>query len=189
VDFCNSFGKEIKMNKAVFLDRDGVINPLVYNPNTGEYESPHCPEDFSIYSYVLKSLKLIKENNYKIIIVSNQPSYAKGKASMENILAIANMLKDWSDEHGVLIDKFYYCYHHPKGIVSEYTKICECRKPGILFLQQAKKQFDLDPAQCWFIGDRDTDIECGFKFGCRTVKVTSNYTLYDAANMILEETR
>ena len=67
------------MSKAVFLDRDGVINPLVYNSVTSEYESPHSPEDFSIYPYVINSLKLIKEKYYKIIIISNQPSYAKGK--------------------------------------------------------------------------------------------------------------
>jgi len=175
------------MNKAVFLDRDGVLNPNVYNPETGEYESPNRPEDFALYTFAEKSLQALKNAGYIIVLVSNQPSYAKGKATMENILAIADMLKNWSDEHGVLIDKFYYCHHHPKGIVPEYTKTCECRKPGILFLEHAKEQFNLDPASCWFIGDRDTDIECGHKFGCRTVKVSRIYTLYNAAKMILEE--
>jgi len=173
------------MNKAIFLDRDGVLNPNVYNPETGEYESPHRPEDFALYTFAEKSLQMLKCAGYIIVLVSNQPSYAKGKTSMENLLAINNMLKDWSDEHGVLIDKFCYCYHHPKGIVPEYAKVCECRKPGTLFLEQAKEQFNLDPAQCWFIGDRDTDIECGHKFGCKTVKVNTIYTLYNATKMIL----
>jgi len=176
------------LNKAVFLDRDGVLNPNVYNTETNEYESPHYPKDFALYTFVEKSLKALKNAGYIIVLVSNQPSYAKGKASMESLLAINNMLKDWSDEHGVLIDKFCYCFHHPKGIVPEYTEVCECRKPGTLFLEQAKEQFNLDPVQCWFIGDRDTDIECGHRFGCRTVKVNINYTLYDAVKMILEET-
>jgi len=57
---------------------------------------------------------------------------------MKNILPIVNILKDWSDEHGVLIDKFCYCYHHPKGIVSEYTEVCDCRKIGKLFLNKLK---------------------------------------------------
>jgi len=175
------------MNKAIFLDRDGVLNPNVYNSETGEYESPHRPEDFAIYTFAEKSLKILKSAGYLNVLVSNQPSYAKGKASMENILAISKMLKDWADEHGVLIDKFCYCYHHPEGIIPEYTKVCECRKPGTLFLEQAKEQFNLDPTQCWFIGDRDTDIECGHKFGCMTVKVNTNYTLYDAVKMILEK--
>jgi D-glycero-D-manno-heptose 1,7-bisphosphate phosphatase len=177
------------INKAIFLDRDGVLNPNVYNSETGKYESPHHPKDFALYTFAEKSLQMLKSVGYIIVLVSNQPSYAKGKASMENILAITNMLKDWSDEHGVLIDKFCYCYHHPKGIVPEYAKVCECRKPGTLFLEQAKEQFNLDPAQCWFIGDRDTDIECGYNFGCRTVKVNAVYTFYDAAKMILEETK
>ena len=176
------------MNKAIFLDRDGVLNPNVYNPETGEYESPHHPEEFALYTYVEKSLRMLKSAGYIIVLVSNQPSYAKGKASMENILAIANMLKEWSDDHGALIEKFCYCYHHPKGIVSEYTKECECRKPGTLFLEQAKEQFNLDPTQCWFIGDRDTDIECGKRFGCKTLKVNTVFSLYDAAKLILKDT-
>jgi len=175
------------MGKAIFLDRDGVLNPNVYNPETREYESPHRPEDFALYTFVEKSLKMLKCAGYVVVLVSNQPSYAKGKANMKSILAIADMLKDWSDEHDVLIDKFCYCHHHPKGTVPEYTKVCECRKPGTLFLEQAKEQFNLEPAQCWFIGDRDTDIECGNKFGCRTVKVGTSYTLFDAVKKILEE--
>jgi len=174
------------MNKAIFLDRDGVLNPNIYNSKTGEYESPHRPEDFALYTFAEKSLQALKNAGYIIVLVSNQPSYAKGKASMESLLQVAELLKNWSDEHGVLIDKFCYCYHHPKGIVPEYTKACECHKPGTLFLEQAKEQFNLDPAQCWFIGDRDTDIECGHRFGCKTMKVSKTNTLYDATKMVLE---
>lgn len=174
------------MNKAIFLDRDGVLNPNIYNTETGEYESPHFPKDFALYTFAEKSLRMLKDAGYIIVLVSNQPSCAKGKANMENILAIAKMLKEWSDEHNGLIDKFCYCFHHPNGVVPEYTKICECRKPGTLFLEQAKEQFDLNPGDCRFIGDRDTDMECGRRFGCETVKVGENYTLFDAVKMILQ---
>ena len=163
-------------NKAVFLDRDGVINPLVYNMETGEYESPHYPEDFSIFTYVLKSISLLKEHGYKIIVVSNQPSYAKGKTSMENLRAIEKLLEDFSEENGKLIDKFYYCYHHPDGIVPEYSGKCECRKPGTLFLEDAVKKFNLDAATCCFIGDQDTDIKCGKAMGMRTVKINNKHS-------------
>jgi len=57
---------------------------------------------------------------------------------MENLLAIGNMLKYWSDVHGVLMDKFCYCFYHPKGILPEYAKVCECRKPDTFFPGQAK---------------------------------------------------
>ena len=107
------------MNKAIFLDRGGVINSLVYNFNTQEYESPHCPKDFSMYTYVQEPLKLFKEHGFKIIVVSNQPSYAIGKTSLENIKAIEQLLLDFSAENGKLIDDFYYCYHHPEQDIKE----------------------------------------------------------------------
>jgi D-glycero-D-manno-heptose 1,7-bisphosphate phosphatase len=166
------------MNKAVFLDRDGVINPLVYNINTGEYESPNYPEEFSIYSYVLKSLKLIKENKFKIIIVSNQPSYAKGKASLENIRAIEKLLFDFSVENGGLVDEFYYCYHHPEGIIPEYAISCRCRKPNTLFPEKAVEKFNLDKANCYFVGDQDADIKCGKTMGFKTVKINNVHSAH-----------
>jgi D-glycero-D-manno-heptose 1,7-bisphosphate phosphatase len=165
------------MNKAVFLDRDGVINPLVYNVETGEYESPHYPEDFSIYTYALKSLKLLKEHGYKNIIVSNQPSYAKGKTSLENIKAIENLLYTFSEENGCLIDEYYYCYHHPDGIIPEYTQKCLCRKPGTLFLKKAIDEYDLDVRECYFIGDQDTDIKCGNSMGLCTIKINNKHSI------------
>jgi len=164
------------IHRAVFLDRDGVINPLVYNVATGEYESPHRPEDFSLYVYTEKSLRLLKTAGYLVIVVSNQPSYAKGKTSIENIKAIEQLLEDFSAQHGGLIDRSYYCYHHPKGIIKDYTCVCECRKPGTLFLRQAATEFSLKPEKCWFVGDRDTDVECGRNFGCKTVKVNNPHS-------------
>jgi len=165
------------MKKAVFLDRDGVINPLVYNINTGEYESPHFPEDFSIYPYVLKSLKMLKKLGYKIFIISNQPSYAKGKTSLDSIKAIENLLYVFSEENGKLIDDFYYCYHHPRGIVPEYTRECLCRKPGTLFITQAIEKYDLDIQHCYFVGDQDTDIQCGNSIGTYTIKINNKHSI------------
>jgi len=171
-------------SKAVFLDRDGVINPLVYNPNTSEYESPHCPEDFSVYTYVTKSLKLIKENDFKIIIVSNQPSYAKGKTSLENIKAIENLFADFSIENGDLIDEYYYCYHHPSGIVPEYSIVCRCRKPDTLFIEEAVEKFNLDKGSCCFIGDQDTDIKCGKAMGFYTIKINNKYSMLKSGTVM-----
>jgi len=159
--------------KAVFMDRDGVINPLVYNPVTQAHESPHNPCDFTIYPYVKESLELLRSSGYKIIVVSNQPSFAKGKATLENIKEIGRLLHEFSDENGGLIDEFYYCYHHPEGIVPEYAVACRCRKPGTLFPEQAMSKHGLDKSMCWFIGDSDTDIICGKAMGFRTVKISN----------------
>jgi len=164
------------MNKAVFLDRDGVINPLVYNENTSEYESPHYPEDFSVFTYVLKALTKLRSDGYKVIVVSNQPSYAKGKTSLENIKAIEKLLRDFSEENGGLITAYYYCYHHPDGIIPEYSGKCRCRKPGTFFIEEAIKCFDLDNKLCWLVGDQDTDIMCGKSMEIKTIKIENNHS-------------
>jgi D-glycero-D-manno-heptose 1,7-bisphosphate phosphatase len=172
------------MNKAVFIDRDGVINPLVYNSNTGEYESPNYPEEFSIYPYVIKSLKLIKDSNFIIIIVSNQPSYAKGKTSLENIKAIEKLLFDFSVENDGLIDEFYYCYHHPNGIIPEYAVSCRCRKPNTLFPEKAVEKFNLNKAYCYFVGDQDADIKCGKAMGFKTIKINNKHSAHKSGKEI-----
>jgi len=166
-----------RVNKAVFLDRDGVINPLVYNVNTGEYESPKTPADFSVYTYTLKSLRLLKEHGFKNIVVSNQPDYAKGKASLAHIKAIEKLLYDFSKENGSLIDDYFYCYHHPDGIVPEYTQKCRCRKPGTLFVEQAIEKYGLDVSRCFFAGDQDSDMRCGNAMGMYTIKINNKHSL------------
>jgi len=171
------------MNKAVFLDRDGVINPLVYNPNTSEYESPHYPEDFSVFTYVLKALQLIKKQGFKTIIISNQPSYAKGKTSLENIKAIEKLLADFSIENGDLIDEYYCCYHHPNGIIPEYSIVCRCRKPNTLFLEEAVEKFKLDKGSCFFIGDQDSDIKCGKAMGFYTIKINNKHSMHKSGTV------
>ena len=170
------------MNRAVFLDRDGVINPPVYNTVTAEYESPHFPEDYSVYPGVLKALKMLSDRNYHLFIVSNQPSYAKGKTTLENIQVIEQLLAEYLSENGINIDKHYYCYHHPDGIVAEYSGICRCRKPGTLFLEDAIEQFNLNAEKCWFVGDRDTDVICGRAMGMRTIQVKNKHVGDKAGN-------
>jgi D-glycero-D-manno-heptose 1,7-bisphosphate phosphatase len=165
------------MNKAVFLDRDGVINKPVFNSDTGEYESPHHPEDLYLFEWTIESLKKINTEGYLIFVVSNQPSYAKGKTSLENIKKIHENLKNELEKQGVFIQEYYYCYHHPKGIVKEYSCECECRKPKPYFLLKAKKDYDIDLNCSWMVGDRDTDIFCGQNAGVKTILVEEEKSL------------
>jgi D-glycero-D-manno-heptose 1,7-bisphosphate phosphatase len=188
------------MNKAVFLDRDGVINRLVFNDKTNAYESPKQPCDFEIFDNTAHALALLKNCGYRNIVVSNQPDFAKGKAAMTDLLAIADMLTAFSERNGGLLDESYYCYHHPNGIVPELTQICRCRKPGTLFVEQAIAKFDLDRSLCFFIGDRKTDMQCGQNAGLRTLLIQSKQSpsrvagndqlrfnnLLDAARWILQ---
>lgn len=159
------------MNKAIFFDRDGVINQLALNPETGESESPHSVEDFTMMPGTIPALKKASSAGYLLFIVSNQPSFAKGKTTMENIKAIHDKLHRELDSNGIRFSEYYYCYHHPDGIVPEYAGPCECRKPGQKNMEHARKKYDLDMVNSWFVGDQDMDIECGKKAGTKTVLV------------------
>lgn len=162
------------MNKAVFLDRDGVINDLVVNLVTGEFEPPHSPEDLILYPDVLESLLDLIKNGFELFLVSNQPDYAKGKTTLENIRAVHERLDNEFKSAGIYFREYYYCYHHPKGIVRDYSFDCTCRKPKPHFLLKASKDYSIDLAKSWVIGDRDTDIECGKNVGARTILVENS---------------
>lgn len=159
------------MNKAVFLDRDGVINKLVKNSLTKEFEPPHYPEDFKFIDYSFESLKILNQSDFKLILISNQPDYAKGKTSLENLKSVHEFFKKELKKNGIHFDSFNYCYHHPQGIVKEYSFACECRKPKTLFIDKSIREFDIDVNNSWLIGDRDTDILCGQNSGLMTILI------------------
>lgn len=165
------------MIKSIFLDRDGVINPLVYNVLTGEYESPHFIEDFSVFPYVSKAAMMLMNEGYQLFVVTNQPSYAKGKTSLQNIQEIHVAMDTYFKEQGVYFADFYYCYHHPNGIVPEYTTVCDCRKPKDKFLTDAQLKHDVDFMNSWFIGDQDSDIECGQSKGLKTILINNKHSI------------
>jgi D-glycero-D-manno-heptose 1,7-bisphosphate phosphatase len=164
------------MNKAVFFDRDGVINQLVFNPKTDEYESPHYPKDFELIPGSIDIIKEIYNQGYYIFVISNQPSFAKGKTTLENIKEIQEILKEKMEDCGIAIKEYYYCYHHPNGIVPEYSGICECRKPKPFFIQKAIQDYDLDITNSWIVGDQDSDIECGKNAKIKTILVQNEHS-------------
>lgn len=171
------------MNKrAVFLDRDGVINSLIFNQATDSYESPKSLKDFYIFPYVTESLQALKRAGYLIFVVSNQPDAAKGKAPIENLLQIEDFFARFCRKNGGLIDEFYYCHHHPEGIVPEYTRMCRCRKPGTYFLEIARDTYGIRLPESYFIGDRETDILCGRNAGCKTIRIIHPHMQADGKN-------
>jgi len=164
------------MKSAVFLDRDGVINELVLNLDTGEFEPPRSPRDLVIAPYVIDSLCTLQDARFDLILVSNQPDYAKGKMTLEEIWAVHAKLDSILKGEGIRFRNYYYCYHHPDGIVSEYSFICECRKPRPYFLIKASYDYGIDLASSWMIGDRDSDIECGKAAGTRTILIKNSWS-------------
>ena len=159
------------MKNAVFLDRDGVLNELVLNPATGEYEPPHSPDDLLLFPDVIESLRILQDAGFEMFLVSNQPDYAKGKTSLETIQAVHTRLDQILKANGIHFRDYYYCYHHPNGIVPGYSFACKCRKPKPHFLLKAARDFGIDLKNSWMIGDRDSDIECGKAAGTRTILI------------------
>lgn len=188
--------------RAVFLDRDGVINPNVWNPATGCYESPLTEEDFSLAPGVPSALRSLQQAGYLLFLVSNQPNYAKGKASLETLTAIHKKLEGALSENSVRFAAFYYCLHHPEALVPELRGGCICRKPSPHFLFEAQRDFGVDLRRSWMVGDRATDIACGQAAGARTILIGEEYSGYEgpppgstapdlpaAAKVILAEAR
>jgi len=155
--------------RAVFLDRDGVINHNVLNSETGEFESPLTAADFAFIPGSLDAMCALRSAGFLLFLVSNQPNVAKGKCTHEQLSAIQREFVSGLSEAGIDFTRFYYCLHHPQGIVTGYSGPCECRKPSPYFLLTARSQFNLDLRRSWMIGDRQTDIECGKAAGAGTI--------------------
>jgi D-glycero-D-manno-heptose 1,7-bisphosphate phosphatase len=150
-------------NKAIFLDRDGTIT------NSGDHI--YKIEDLVFLPRVIEGLKKLQETGYKFIIVTNQAGIAKGLFSENEYFAFRNELYKRLDEQGILIDAEYFCPHHINGVIGKYKFDCNCRKPKTGMLEQAAKDFDLNLAECWMIGDNPSDLLAGKKAGCRTIHV------------------
>ena len=157
---------------AIFFDRDGVLNKNVRYTDSNEWEAPRTVTDFDIVPGAVAAAASLQRAGYRLFLVSNQPNMAKGKAQQADHDAIHAELLRHMNGAGVIFQDVYYCFHHPKAVVSEWSGPCECRKPSSFFLQTAKKNYALDMTQSWMIGDRDTDIECGRAAGVRTIQIS-----------------
>ena len=150
--------------RAIFLDRDGVLNRNVFYADTGQWESPRSPEAAELAMEAPAALRALHAAGYLLIVVSNQPNAAKGKCSRETLDQVHARLVALFIEQGVTLHAHFLCFHHP-----EHTGPCACRKPSPYFLFEAAAQFGIDLKQSWMIGDRATDVACGRAAGSRTV--------------------
>ncbi len=149
------------MNKAVFLDRDGVINKALVKD-----EKPFSPYNFDalkILPGVKESLKALRDSNWLIIVVTNQPDVSRGKTTKKEVEKINNYLKNT-----LSIDEIYTCYHDNKDF-------CDCRKPKPGAFKAAAKNNSIDLNKSFMIGDRWSDIEAGERAGCKTFFIDYSY--------------
>ncbi|MCL0036321.1 HAD family hydrolase [Dehalococcoidia bacterium] len=155
--------------KAIFLDRDGVINELVYHQEQGIIDSPFTVEQFRLLPGVGEAIRKFNEMGYKVILASNQPGIAKGSLCEETFEKIRQKMKEKLAKEGAFLDGEYYCFHHPEAKIGKLKANCECRKPEPGLLLQAAKEMDIDLSQSWMIGDGLTDVNAGKGAGARTI--------------------
>lgn len=143
-------------NKAVFIDRDGTMARDV------TYCS--CPEDFELFPETAEGIKLLSENGFKVIVVTNQSGIARGYFTEETLGKIHEKMKGELAGAGTRVDAIYYCPHHPDDG-------CDCRKPKPGMALQGALDLDIDLSQSYVVGDMDMDIEMGHRIGCKTLLI------------------
>jgi D-glycero-D-manno-heptose 1,7-bisphosphate phosphatase len=150
-------------NRAVFLDRDGVINE--------DYGFVHKITDFKIYPEVFPALKKLQNAGFKLLVVTNQSGIAVGYYTEEDFLKLTEYMLDIFKKNGIYISRVYYCPHHPDGVVPELKMVCECRKPESGMIRQGIKDFNIDPSRSFLIGDKENDIKAAHKEGIKAALV------------------
>ena len=155
------------MNKAVFFDRDGT---LIKDQN---YLSE--PAKIVLEPNVIEALKILQDQNYKLIIITNQSGIARGYFSLEDFWAVQNRLLEIFTKNGIKFTGSYYCPHHPEGKIALYTKICSCRKPAPGMILKAIKEHKIDPALSFMIGDKLDDVTAGARAQVKTIFLTKNF--------------
>tara|TARA_B100002003_G_C13922147_1_gene448331 strand:- start:1 stop:555 length:555 start_codon:yes stop_codon:yes gene_type:complete len=156
------------MNRAVFLDRDGVITQ----------EPPHYAHRLDQLVLIPKSgdaIRLLNEDGFMVVIVSNQAGIAHGYYQEEDTVSFNQALGGKLTEAGARIDAVYYCPHHPEANVEGYRLDCDCRKPKPGLLLKAEKELDINMKRSFMVGDKLSDIEAGKRAGCKTVLVKTGY--------------
>lgn len=154
-------------NRAVFLDRDGVINV--------EKEYLHRVEDFQFLPGVPRALRLLKDAGFLLVVVTNQSGVARGYFSLEAVHRLHRHLQHELQRHGVSIDGFYVCPHHPVHGTGEFRRECSCRKPMPGLIEKAAADFAIDPTRSFLVGDKLSDVEAGQAAGCRCFLVRTGY--------------
>jgi len=157
------------MRKAIFLDRDGVVNV--------EVDYLHRPEDVILTPGLPEAVRKIHDAGYLAIVISNQAGVAKGMFGMDAVLSVEKRICELLKGQGAdQPDAFYYCPHHRDGVVPEYSFDCGCRKPKPGMFLRAAADWQVDPAQSYMVGDRMSDLQAGKNAGCaESILVLTGY--------------
>lgn len=158
--------------KAVFVDRDDTLCPNV----------PYCddPTKIHVFSDVPESIKQLNQVGYLVLMVTNQSGIGRGYFGYSELESVNHELISQIREGGGKIDDVFFCPHLPEDC-------CSCRKPNIGMGRWAIDKYNLDPAECWMIGDKDIDMEFGQRLGMNVIRVSADYPFSEAARVILSK--
>ena len=162
------------MIKAVFIDRDGVIN------NDDNLYYIFKPEDFKLNEKVVENVGMLKNAGFLVVVISNQGGIGKGLYKKEDTEKLHRILKEEFSKAGSEIDEIYYCPHHPD------SSLCLCRKPDSLLIEKAISRFNIDASSSYLIGDSQRDIEAAEKAGIKGILVPKNSNIFEVCNKIIE---
>jgi D-glycero-D-manno-heptose 1,7-bisphosphate phosphatase len=187
---------------ALFMDRDGTVSEEVGYVNH--------PSRFRVFPYSAEAIRLLNDNGWLAIVVTNQAGVARGYFSEDVIIQIHDQLRRDLETASAKLDAIYYCAHHPSVGEPPYRLDCECRKPKAGLIDRASKDFPVDLERSWMVGDRYSDIELARNAGLHSAFVLSGYgrgeweyqrgawklepevvadTLLDVARIIIERDR
>ena len=151
------------MHRAVFLDRDGTLNP---DPG---YISR--PEAFTLFPGVPEALRRLNRAGYLVVVVTNQSGIARGYFTEADLCATHQKLRSEVAAGGGRVDAIYHCPHHPTAGDGPLTRVCFCRKPAPGMIYRAALDLEIDIGRSFIVGDGEGDMEAGRRAGCRTMLV------------------
>ncbi|MCQ2607108.1 MAG: HAD family hydrolase [Bacteroidales bacterium] len=161
------------MTKAIFLDRDGVIND-------GTLYYTYKIEDFRFNDGLFEGLRMLRDAGFIFIVVTNQGGVAKGEYTEHDVEVLHAYMCEGLRKEGIEIAEVYYCPHYPS-----ITGPCECRKPGTLMIDKAVEKYNIDKSQSFLIGDGSRDIEAAERAGIKGIKIEKNENIVPYCKQIL----
>jgi D-glycero-D-manno-heptose 1,7-bisphosphate phosphatase len=147
---------------TAFFDRDGVLNV--------DHGYVSQPEKFEWIPGAPETVRLLNDAGYLVIVITNQSGIARGFYDETDVHHLHALMQESLATQGAHIDAFYYCPHHPQGMIARYRTTCDCRKPATGMLRQAALDWPVDRARSFLIGDKDSDMKAAANFNIRGLR-------------------
>lgn len=157
------------MARAVFLDRDGVINEILFHREMGIIETPFTVSQFRLRPGAAEAIRRINRLGFKVIVASNQPGVAMRRFSLSTLRAITRKMIQQLGRKRARLDGIYYCLHHPEKGFGKLKRRCSCRKPKAGLLLRAGRELEINLRRSYMIGDSVLDVQAGRRAGCVTL--------------------